>query len=370
MRPTTALLRRWTRRALFSAAFASPLLADVEKGRIFPSEVRRFADPATELEVHRLTSADFSSRLPAYYLSAVTRRSDSLLYSSDRTGTWQAYRMDLKTGDSLQLTEAKLLNANSLTLMPDERSFCCVDGPSLRQVEFSRLREREIYRAPEGWELSTQASVSRDGLNAVFVETQGPNYRLRLLRFAQAGAVTLLDGSLPISDPQIRPKGAQILYRQAGEALWVVGPDGRGRQKLKTPPGKVGPAFWAPDGSKVLYLHYPQESGRLNAIREIDPGDNQDKMVSSTSQFVHFGANRDTSVFVGASRNMPSPHVLLLLRLTRREFTLCEHRSANPSDVSPIFSPNSQQIFFQSDKFGKPAIFRVRVDKLVEETAQ
>jgi oligogalacturonide lyase len=36
--------------------------------------------------------------------------------------------------------------------------------------------------------------------------------------------------------------------------------------------------------------------------------------------------------------------------------------------VAPIFSHDSQKIFFLSDKDGKPAIYRVQVDRLVEKT--
>jgi oligogalacturonide lyase len=36
--------------------------------------------------------------------------------------------------------------------------------------------------------------------------------------------------------------------------------------------------------------------------------------------------------------------------------------------VAPIFSADSQQIFFESDRDGKPAIYRIHVEKLVEET--
>jgi oligogalacturonide lyase len=60
--------------------------------------------------------------------------------------------------------------------------------------------------------------------------------------------------------------------------------------------------------------------------------------------------------------------VLLVTRATRREFTLCEHRASDASAVTPIFSPDSQQVFFQSDIHGKAAIYSVRVDRLVEKT--
>jgi Tol biopolymer transport system component len=41
---------------------------------------------------------------------------------------------------------------------------------------------------------------------------------------------------------------------------------------------------------------------------------------------------------------------------------------SDPVAVGPIFSPDSQRIFFQSDREGKPAIYRIRVEKFVEET--
>jgi oligogalacturonide lyase len=58
------------------------------------------------------------------------------------------------------------------------------------------------------------------------------------------------------------------------------------------------------------------------------------------------------------------------VRAVHREFTLCEHRASNPAMVSPIFSPNSQSVFFTSDQHGKSAIYRISVDKLVEATEE
>jgi oligogalacturonide lyase len=90
--------------------------------------------------------------------------------------------------------------------------------------------------------------------------------------------------------------------------------------------------------------------------------------VARTSQFVDFGFNRDTSVFTGASRNAASPTVLILLRVTRRELTLCEHRASHPETVAPMFSPDSQRLYFQSDRDGKPALYGLNVERLVERT--
>jgi oligogalacturonide lyase len=47
---------------------------------------------------------------------------------------------------------------------------------------------------------------------------------------------------------------------------------------------------------------------------------------------------------------------------------MCEHKASNPEAVAPLFSPDSQRIYFQSDRHGKAAIYSMHVEKLVEKT--
>ena len=104
-------------------------------------------------------------------------------------------------------------------------------------------------------------------------------------------------------------------------------------------------------------------------IREFVPDTNEDRLVAETTQFAAFARNADASVFAGASGSKASPYILLLARAVRRELTLCEYRASDPSMAAPVFSPNSQQLFFTSDLHGNPAIYRFDVAKLVSETA-
>ena len=136
------------------------------------------------------------------------------------------------------------------------------------------------------------------------------------------------------------------------------------------PTARLLSATWNPDGRSVLYLNVPPDPHKLRNIREFTPDTNEDKAISDTTQYACFERNADGSVFVGASGSKASPYVLLLVRAVQREFTLCEHRSSDPARVSPIFSPNSQNVFFSSDQHGKPAIYRIAVDKLVEATEE
>ena len=356
------------RSVLFAGVAAGRLLAEGQKGAAFPSDSQRYADPATELDVYRLTKPEYASTMTAYYNRGIARNSGWMLFCCDRSGSPQGFRIDLKTGDTRQLTEVKELDGSSLTLLPDNRSFCYFAGRSLYIANLTNLRERELYQIPEGWERCPGTTVGPDGTHATFVERRGEGSRLRMVALVQGAAHTVMEAPFAMSDPIPRPMRAQILYRQGEEALWLVNADGSQNHKLKLAPGRVGPANWATDGKTVVYLNIPEDAKQLNNIREATPDTNTEKLVSKTSQFVHFGANRDTSVFVGASRNAGSPTVLLLLRVTQRERTVCEHKASHPETVAPIFSPDSQRIYFQSDRHGKPAIYCMHVERLVEKT--
>jgi oligogalacturonide lyase len=356
----------WTRRCFLVSGLAPWAFAE-QKGTLLPSAWHRYSDPATEFEVVRLTDPAHSSWLPAYYNRGLARHGGFLLYASDDTGVPQVYRMDLHSGESRRLTEAARLDEGSLAMLSDERSVCYFDGRALNHTTIGNLRTRQVYEIADGWEHCPGSSVAEDG-TALFGESQGSGSRLRVVALQKGGARTIAEAPWILQHPQARPKRAQYLYRQGDEALWLVNSDGTQNRKLALAGGRIGPARWSPDGRTILYLNFPDDPTQLHAIRECSPDQNTDKLVARTSQFAHFGCNANTSVFVGASQNRSAPYILILLRLTRRELSLCEHRASNPAMVTPIFSADSQQIFFESDRDGKPAIYKIHVSQLVEET--
>src|ERR1041384_5787285 len=145
--------RRVSRRSLLLAAGAAGhLLAEGQKGTAFPSDLQRYSDPTTELDVYRLTKPDYSSNMTAYYNRGIARNSGWMLFCCDRSGDPQGFRIDLKSGETKQLTHTEDLDGSSLTLLPDNRSFCYFAGRSLFISNLATLRERELYKVPEGWE--------------------------------------------------------------------------------------------------------------------------------------------------------------------------------------------------------------------------
>lgn len=355
-------------RRVFVASLAGvPAGLASDKGPAYPSEVQRYADEATDNIVFRLTNPAHQSWLPAPYCQPISRKNDFLIYSSDRSGAVQAYRLDLKTGQSRPIAEAPGLFTSSLTLSHDEREFAYLAGQSLYLSRFSGGRTREVYRAAEGFHLGTGFSLSDDGLVAALIEENPGMSRLRLITMRTGAAATVVESREPISDPQPRPKRAGLLYRKAGQ-LWVVNYDGAENRKLRIATGGLGTALWSGDGRSIVYLNFPLDRKQLNNIREFTPDTNEDQFVSATTQFVTFNRNSDTSVFVGASGGKASPYMLLLVRSVKRELTLCEHKASDPRQVTAFFSPNSQRVVFQSDRDGKMALYSLAVDRLVAET--
>ena len=368
---TINMMAGLTRRSLLLSGIAAVrLLADAKKGEAFPSDSSRYADPLTELDVYRLTKPDYSTTMTAYFNRGIAHNSGWMLCCCDRTGAPQGFHLDLKSGEMKQMTDARDLDGATLTLIPDNRQFCYFAGRSLYIVNVAGLKERELYQVPEGWD-QAGLSVGPDGTHATLIEKRGETSRLRMVTLVQGAARTVTEAPFVMRAPISRPMRAQILYRQGNgqgsDALWLVNSDGTQNRKLKVAIGGIGTPNWSTDGRTVLYLNFPDDRTQLNNLREFSPDTSTDKLIGKTSQFAAFGANRDASVFVGSSRNA-SPAVLLLLRAAHSERTLCEHKASKPEWVSPLFSPDSQRIYFQSDRHGKPAIYGMHVEKLVEKT--
>ncbi|MCC6587968.1 MAG: PD40 domain-containing protein [Bryobacterales bacterium] len=358
-----ALAHAWTRRRFLAAGAAAAAFSD---DRMIPSERVRFVDGTTEFEVSRVTTPTHTSLLPPPHVRMFSRRGPvSLLFASDHGGSMQAHLLDLKTWQSRVLTEAAALDPASLCLSPDDRLLCYRDAQSLRVLTLGATRQREAYKFPDDTPAGVCVQVLPEGPSALLVESKKT---IKLVNLVRGDARKVCDFADGVLDPVPRPRRASIVFRTGIGGLVLAHLDGSRTVPLKTAAGAVGPARWSPDGRTVLYLHFPDPNAKTSHLREINPDTGEDRLVATTSQFVQFSPNGDASVFVGASGSKAQPHILLLLRSVRRELTICEHRCSNPATANPVFSPDSQRIFFQSDRQGKPAIYAMSVERLVEKT--
>ena len=355
-----------TRRAWLSG-LALPGLAQTRPGA--PSGERvRLTDPATDGEVFRLTSPAHRCLLPAYPARACDKASRQVLHASERSGNWQPWLVDLGSGALKALPACETMAPAGLSFSFDGRLVFVVDGARLLGVEPGGAKYRTLYEAREGWQLEGPLAPAEDG-TLLLVETQAGRAELRRLKF---GRSTLAETVVAREDGLIaavmNPRRALVAWRSTAGVIQLCELDGANARRIETPPGRVLAAQWSPDGQSLLYLHEPAAAGQLNAIREQNIDSRADVQVAATSQFAALAANLNASVFLGASRSKASPNVLLMLRLTRRELTLCEHKSAAPESTAVQFTPNSQRVLFQSERDGAMAIYMVNVERLIEKT--
>lgn len=358
-----------SRRALL-AFMAGSRLASAEQRptvtgpELLPSELKRYADPATEFIVTRLTDPKHSSYLTAPYNRAISR-SGFLLYSSDSSGSLGLYRMDLRRGQYQRIASPTALEPGSVALLPNDRTCCYADGQSLRLLAMANLRDRELYSAQSPFNQIAACAVDRNGAYIYVVERGAGRSRIQAVAAARGTASTLVESDSEIGMPLPRPSGG-IAYRCGNEIHFC---DATGNHRpLPLASGRTGPVYWTPDGSSLLYLNFPERPGELNNIREFVFDTSADKLLAKTTQYVCFAPNVDATVFVGASGSKASPHVLILIRSVRRELTLCEHKARDPRNLSVAFSPNSQVVLFQTDVHGSPAIYSMPVERFVTET--
>ena len=350
------------------AASARLVSAATEKGEILPADWRRYADPSTEFEILRLTQPTYSSHLPEPPGRAVARRGEFVILATDRSGTLQLQRMDLKSGQSRVLTAAAHLNSSAFALSGDDHTAYYLDGAGLYSVVLGSLRITPLWEAPAPLDGTSSLAPSEDGTSLWFAVNSGSNALMKLRLGSKSQAEQVLRHDVPIIEPVPNPRRARVVWRCGDGSAWLCEQDGGNKRRLDIPPGKVLQIMWSADGQGVLYLHDPVVQGEAVSIREQEVDSRADRLIAKTSQFGCFTRNANATVFAGASRSKASPYALLLLRITRRELTLCEHRSHDASASAIAFSPDSQRLFFQGDREGQPAVYSIKLERLVEKT--
>ena len=395
-----------SRRSLLaaSAAVVRPLLGAGRGTRISAREIE-FEDSLTGRKISRLTNKDVVSHLPVYYNRVLARRGNFLLIASEVSGARQFYRCDLSRDRMTQLTEGPGIHPYSATLAPRDRAFFYLQGSELRQASSRGGGDSLVYRCEEGWVPTGDLNLSTDGRYATLIEMREddwvadeeelfwkkPHCRLRVTGTERGSASWVaVEEKLWLSHPRFRPGRTDILYDHEGPWGEVDGrlrlTSLRGERKKELTPRKgdeqVGHAYWAADGREAFYVSFPGSSLRGSTVAAVSPDSGESRTVSKCSGFGWMTGNPDGSAIVGASRRPSGPNIYVLFVKLQREITLCEHASsgkaypiagtdrldARAANPEPILSENSQWVYFTSDREGKPAIYRMNVEDLVEQT--
>lgn len=411
-------MHRLTRRTFLAASV--PLWAKdgrSGKGARFQSPVVKFADPLTERPLWRITDPATLHHLPHYHHHFISRNNDFVLVASEISGERQIFelRMDApgrgsaqsSTARMTQLTEGPGVFPYSPTLGPRDRWFYLLQADTLKQIAVHNGKERKIYSAPAGWRFTGHLSAADEGKYVALIEMRAadwvagfeeqfakhPRCRLRVVESRTGKNWVAVETDNWLAYPQFRPRGTDILYCHEGPwhkvdgRLRLVGLRGENPRNLRPRAAGegLGHEFWGADEDQAYYVYYvffPDETGRGATVRRLAETSQKEEVISRCTSFGWLQGNDDSSVIVGASRSLAGPNIYLLFTHLQRELTVCEHASSlKPYPVAgtstedpasawpePVFSHDSQWIYFTSDKEGKPAIYRMNVADLVEQT--
>lgn len=328
---------------------------------------QEFIDPATEFQVTRWTEEAADAQIPGDLDRVMTRNDQQLLYASNRSGRWMPYLLQVPKGESLPVAETADLRPGSLAFLKDEKEVIYVDGPSLIRAQLRKPRTRELYEAESGWTPTGTLRISPDDRTAALLETRNQASRIVFVDLGSGKSRTVIETAQGALKPlDIHPRFGLLLLDSRGVPVFQGGTAPPAMAPF--PAGEVLDARFDEAGGRLMYLIHTQGPPERTQLMELSLPGGSHQFVANTSKFATFSPNADSSVFVGASGSIAQPLLLLLLRVTRREFSLMEHSASQPSVVRPFFSHNSQLIFFQSDRLGKTCIFSVSVKGLVERT--
>ncbi len=147
-------------------SFVSALLC--LRPRAGRASIRRERDRRTEREVWQITEGDAISHSCYFEAQPFTDDDRFLVYCSNRSGAWQLYAVELATGLSRQLTEARDLANMSFSIPPGAGEVVYLDGSRLWATGVESGKRRLIIdlaeAVPGAGGFAAGRTFSRDGV--------------------------------------------------------------------------------------------------------------------------------------------------------------------------------------------------------------
>ena len=291
------------------------------KGTTYPDERRKFTDPRSGHTVWQLTNAKRRT-LKLYYTNrAVTPDSRWMVYQSDRGTVGDGinlFKMDLSTGESIQLTESGAIVEDTPEISRDGRNVYYNENNSVRAIDLASLEEREAcwFEAPIA--INHALTISSDGrqlISAAHMEPlrgrMGYNFGhsvtrdgLILIRTDTGETHPLINGNSALGHVAFCPTGSNLvlysihLHWAEVQRPWLINADGTGHRIIfRQSQGEgIGHEFWGASGRTVFVSCYGGRQPEGLWAANVD-GSNE-RCVLSGANIAHGCANPEEDRFV------------------------------------------------------------------------
>jgi Tol biopolymer transport system component len=365
-----------------------------KKGKTYPDQRRKYRDSRTGRTVWQMTNTPGRTTVAQYATqSMATPDGRWLIYGSDRAsepGQLNLFKLDLKTGISVQLTESnRNLTYRWSQISPDGRVVYYVeDGNLFKVVNIETLEERELCRVVLCFR-PHQLSVSPDNrfvMCPTFLEDKSEDNFLVEQGFLIRSALVIIDtkdgkthrlcdGNTPRTHAQYCPADPNlILYCYGGpwwyvQRLWLIHADGTGNRPvfLQTHFEGAGHEFWSTNG-KTIYI-FCNGGRQPQGLWALDADGSNERCVLAGSCTGHGTANPQEDRFVVTEiyndfqtglwmsrKGRPEPELLCQIGTDPAKYPQWVGASAHPR-----FLPDGKTVAFSSVMSGSGEVYLVEL---------
>lgn len=365
-------------------------------------------DPDTGTRMTRLTPRDVTCHRTYFYQKCFTNDGSKLLYGGEfgPDTAWHYHLLDLKSGDSLQLTDQPGENTFGGFLSPDDKYLYFVRAKrNLIRLELATLKEEVAYTVPDDWVGYGTWVANSACTKMVGIEIRASDWfpltdwqkfrdmffakpRCRLIRIdlATGARETIHEIDLWLGHPQYRPfDDNTVAFCHEGNhdlvdaRMWFINEDGTNLRCGKTHAQgeSCTHEFWVPDGSAMVYVSYLKGQPE-RWIRSLDPVSLQDHALVKMPPCSHLMSNYNGSLIVGDGCASPAdvddkagysiepdPYLHLFDLRAGTERKIARHDSSwgvykgdrQVTHPHPSFTPDDKRVLFSCDKSGEPGLF-------------
>lgn len=356
-----------------------------------------FEDPHTGRTVWRVAAWPGQRCLATYmYHQAMACNDRYLCFASDRTGTFESYRLELATGRVVRLTSRRFPSVDdpfhdvATTVHPNDRELLYRDGTRLMAVDVERGTTRLFTTARNGWRTISLGSLACGGERVACSFTDGEG-RVGIA-VAEAG------GALK---PVYRaPEGARVSHVLCvpGEGGRIVSfnplpdaqedsarPDAERARTccLDTQTGRTWPLLVMPLGQRATHEYWARDAdGQVRlfyhrktvptwtpaAVESIDVsgGDRRVDYESAERPLGHSCLSPDGRTIVSDVQEQGRNELIRIDVSTGQGEVLCwpnaSNAGGNMTHVHPSFSRSGRHLVYTSDAGGTNAVYVLRVD--------
>lgn len=351
----------------------------------------KYRDSITNREVWQITSNDSSSVAVYFERQAFTEDDKYVVFGSKRTGYWQIYRADLKTGEIVPISNKKGIHPYQFTIHPDGQHVWYIYNRVLYKTDVSTLDEKISFdfRKMFSDSIGFSSSFSADAKFTLITMQSDSGlsiYRVNLETSAVEHAVTWKTGSF--SHPLICPTNPDIitfvpspdtqddmtLPMEQRTRTWMVNMRTKEVKRfLIMPYGfRATHETWSCDGKRFFFFKKTQPGWTPTSICSIDQdGSNfREYYVNKDIRLGHGIPTIDGKWFVTDGQD-PDHNPLIFTNLETGAATfLCWPNASitggHPkfAHVHPSISMSGRFVCYTSDRTGTPQVYVVPIEDI------